>query len=71
MCASVTWFAPVVETRSHLILNLLEISSVIHHLDSLLHKEIKLSVFTALQEAVCTPADLYELLLGFSLCSLL
>lgn len=41
-------FAPAMEMRSHLAVNLSEISPVIHHLYSLLHKEIKLFVFTAL-----------------------
>lgn len=41
-------FAPAVEMRSHLVVNLLEISPVIHHLCSLFHKEIKLFVFKAL-----------------------
>lgn len=41
-------FAPAMEMRSHLAVNLSEISPVIHYLYSLLHKEIKLFVFTAL-----------------------
>lgn len=59
-------FAPAMEMRSHLAVNLSEISPVIHHLYSLLHKEINSLCSQPFQEAVCIPADLHEVSLGFS-----
>lgn len=41
-------FTPAMAVTSHLVVNLLEISPVIHHLTSLFHKEIKLLLLTAL-----------------------
>lgn len=65
-------FVPAIDVTSHFVVNLLEISPVIHHPSSILHKEIKLLLH--LQQAVCTPCRptcLHKVSLGISFCSLL